>query len=94
MEDVNNKNVHSSFWTKIFNYSNEKSELQISPQSIPVFKFLVKKKILGRSLKKKLKYFLRLSTKKINPGGKRVNKVHNKSLFFICHNSLSFSLTN
>ncbi|MCH7965639.1 MAG: cyclic nucleotide-binding domain-containing protein [Bacteroidetes bacterium] len=43
MEDVNNKTVHSSFWTNIFNYPTEKSDLQISLQSIPLFESLGKR---------------------------------------------------
>lgn len=43
MEDVNNKTVHSSFWSNIFNIPTEKTDLQISLQSIPLFKSLSKK---------------------------------------------------
>jgi len=43
MEEVNNKTVHSSFWTNIFNYPTEKSDLQISLQSIPLFESLSKR---------------------------------------------------
>ncbi|MCH8034689.1 MAG: cyclic nucleotide-binding domain-containing protein [Bacteroidetes bacterium] len=43
MEDVNNKTVHSSFWSNIFNYPTEKSDLQISLQSIPLFESLGKR---------------------------------------------------
>lgn len=43
MEEVNNKTVHSSFWTNIFNYPTEKSGLQISLQSIPLFESLGKR---------------------------------------------------
>ena len=46
MEDVNNKTVHSSFWTNIFNYPTEKSDLQISLQSIPLFESLGKRDLL------------------------------------------------
>jgi len=43
MEEVDNKTVHSSFWANIFNYPTEKSDLQISLQSIPLFESLGKK---------------------------------------------------
>ncbi|MFB3057166.1 MAG: cyclic nucleotide-binding domain-containing protein, partial [Ignavibacteriaceae bacterium] len=43
MEEVNNKTVHSSFWTNIFNYPTEKSDLQFSLHSIPLFESLSKK---------------------------------------------------
>ena len=42
---ANDKNdiVHSSFWSNIFNYSAEKTDLQMSLLSIPLFKSLSKK---------------------------------------------------
>jgi len=43
MENEKNETVHSSFWSNIFNYSTEKTDLQISLQSIPLFKSLGKK---------------------------------------------------
>jgi CRP-like cAMP-binding protein len=43
MEEVNNKTVHSSFWTNIFNYPTEKTDLQYSLQSIPLFESLSKR---------------------------------------------------
>jgi len=43
MEEVDNKTVHSSFWANIFNYPTEKSDLQFSLQSIPLFESLGKR---------------------------------------------------
>ncbi|MFB3056263.1 MAG: cyclic nucleotide-binding domain-containing protein [Ignavibacteriaceae bacterium] len=43
MEEVDNKTVHSSFWANIFNHPSEKSDLQFSLQSIPLFESLGKR---------------------------------------------------
>jgi len=43
MANEKNETVHSSFWSNIFNYSTEKTDLQISLQSIPLFKSLNKR---------------------------------------------------
>ena len=43
MEEVDNKTIHSSFWANIFNYPTEKSDLQFSLQSIPLFESLGKR---------------------------------------------------
>ena len=43
MEEEKNKTVHSSFWTNIFNYPTEKTDLQMSLHSVPLFESLGKR---------------------------------------------------
>ena len=43
MANDKNETVHSSFWSNIFSYSTEKTDLQISLHSIPLFTSLSKK---------------------------------------------------
>ena len=43
MDNEKNEIVHSKFWSNIFDYSTEKTDLQLSLQSIPLFKSLGKK---------------------------------------------------
>lgn len=43
MEKEKNKSVHSSFWSNIFNPATEKTDLQKSLQSIPLFESLSKR---------------------------------------------------
>jgi len=43
MEDKSEEVIHSSFWSNLFNAPTEKSDVQKSLQSIPIFKELGKK---------------------------------------------------